>query len=158
MFLKGYRMKRLVGIGIGLCLTFTALTQTLDIKDGLYYYGNEAYTGPYSTYYESGMIKMRCYFTDGMPDKSIVQYFENGSVSQVGFYKNGLQDGMWSLFNQGGDKVGEAHYVKGEKDGVWFLTDGFDNRHYHLIYNMGEKVGNWQLWDDQASLVAEREF
>ncbi len=158
MFLNSYLMKRLLVFGLGLSLSFAALSQDIYLKDGVYYEGNKPYSGPYSNYYESGRIKMRCYFSNGYPDKSVIYYFENGNVSQSGFYDDGDQDGLWSLFNQNGEKVGEAHYVDGKKDGIWTLWDENGNQRYHMMYRHGQKVGNWQLWDDQASLVSEKNF
>ena len=70
--------------------------------------------GPYVAWYESGQVKTRGYFREGLESYIWIGFWENGARKVEAQFKNGLQHGRMTQFDDAGFKVSESEWRNGE--------------------------------------------
>ena len=139
-------------------MVLTINAQHLEEKDGMYYMGDQLYTGTYLTYYDNGNLKMESNYVEGQKHGDCKIYFSDGTLNEFRHYRNNEMDGTWITFNNLGVKVAEAAYVNGKKDGKWFIWDDEGNLKYELCYKDGEKTGTWKSYNEMGVVINERDY
>lgn len=135
-----------------------ALAQDIVKKDGLYYAGDQLYTGEYTEYYADGTLKMQMNLLDGKEDGVVMIYFTSGLKKEQRSYKNGLKDGTWLTWDENQNLTAEANFKDGLKHGHWYVWDANGNKRYDINYENGQKSGDWFMWDENGNLAMERKY
>lgn len=134
-------------------LSGITISQNITFKDGIYQQNGVAYSGIYTTYFESGNIKEEMTIKDGKLNGSITKKYEDGTNMEVGNYENNLKFGLWTRYNVKGHITAQASYLNDKKDGNWFVYDDNGTKLFEMSYKDGEKVGIWKQWDEKGELI-----
>jgi len=133
---------------------------------------NGIYNGQGSAYYESGGLRSKCKFINGIKVEYNISYFEDGSVEfkeslndmgelhgLVEFYfpdgilklrgefSNGRKVGVWKEFFQDGELYELNRYKNDELHGEQLTYDDYGVLRLKLFYDEGLKNGKWYFFD-----------
>jgi len=111
------------------------------------------FDGLYENYYQSGVVKDRSYYNNGMLNGRYTSYHENGRVKSEGWYKEGQNAGQWMWYYSNGMPEQKSYFTNGETTGE--LEDY--NADSTLDYVRKYKDGHFQsihYYDAQGKLTA----
>ena len=135
-----------------------SIAQEIIKKDGLYYKGDQLYTGEYIENYSDGILKMEMTLTEGKENGIVMIYFPTGAKKEKRSYKNGLKDGTWLTWDENSNLTAEANFKDDLKHGHWYVWDTNGNKRYDINYENGKKCGDWFMWDENGNLAMERKY
>lgn len=150
-------MKKLFTLILVLVALF-AVSQNIEITDGLYYKDNKLYKGVYKEYGSDGVLSAEMSVKKGRLDGKTIVYFPNGSKKEVRGYSNGLKSGKWLVWNEAGSITALAIYKNDKKHGTWIIWDDAGQKRYEMKYHFGEKTGIWYMWDEKGVLIMEKSY
>ena len=130
----------IIGIIFG-CLGF-ANAQDVISKDGLYYKGDQLFTGKYTEFFEDGILKMEMNVVEGKEDGIVTIYFPNGKRKEHRSYKNGLREGKWLTWDENENLTAEANFKDNLKHGHWYVWDSNGQKRYDIYYEMAKRAAN----------------
>lgn len=150
--------RKLLILGIVILIVNGLQAQEIKEMEGRYYKNNEAFTGKYTTLYESGNMKMEASVKNGNKHGKVTTWFENGTLNEIRSYRKNQMHGKWEKYNNKGILISVARYKNGVKHGKWKIWDDQGNLMYELQYNNGSKSGTWKNYDIAGNVVNERKY
>ena len=82
------------------------------------YLNNQA-DGCWERFYETGVLKNSITYRIGNMEGPAVFYFENGKKAQTGFYRKNKEDSTWNFFYESGRLKSTGSYQNGFQEGLW---------------------------------------
>ncbi len=134
----------------------------IEIKDSVYYYKGELFTGIVYTMYTENVIALsrlagidandqqisaEYEFKNGKEDGPVLSYHLTGQLEVEAFSKNGEKDGTYKKYNKNGVLLEEGSYKQGMKDGTFKTFYEFSN-------TAGQHVETVETWKDGQSTGA----
>ena len=121
------------------------------LEETLIYRGNLAFdqetdepiNGTVISNFESGQIKEKGSYVDGLRENEWKEFYENGSVKSTINYKNGFKHGPFELFFENGKLKGLGNYSNGNEQGNWQEFSNEGNFLYIGNYEDGFLEGRW---------------
>ena len=133
-------MKKIFGFVAGiLMMAGFAHAQEIVIKNGMYYKGDQLFTGKYTEFYSSGALKTEMNVVEGREDGLVMIYFQNGEKKEQRSFKMGLKDGTWYTWDETQHLTAEASFKNDLKHGHWYVWDPDGTKRYEMYYENGEK-------------------
>lgn len=99
--------------------------------------------GEWILYWDSGEIRAKGGYADGMRDGEWTFYFESGEVAQTGSYRAGEFHGPWVWYYAGGKIHREERYRNGKPDGAFRELDRNGDVLLEGEYIGGQRNGAW---------------
>lgn len=141
----------------GLSTELSAQSQTIVLKDGLYYTSiGTLYSGTYNSYGTNGSKLASITLVDGKKNGPATYYYDNGNIKEMGIFHNNEKNEQWLHWDEAGNKIAEAFYAGGKKNGTWMIWDAKGTKRYEMFYSMDKKVGKWSMWDENGQLTSEK--
>lgn len=91
-------------------------------------------------------------------NESIYQFYSNCTVRSQGTTANGVRQGKWIFYHSNGQPQTEATFVDGKENGTYCVFRETGVPYYRGEFVDGQRVGTWEFYDDQANLIATKEF
>jgi len=110
------------------------------------------------TFYESGHMRNRTLWRNGVPDGERTSWYFNGQVWSHGQFSGGLEDGTWERWHQNGVKLSEWHMRRGAWHGVY--TEWHDNgkKRMEVEFVNGLRQGPMYMFDTQGVQISRSDF
>lgn len=111
----------------------------LHIENGVWYAGDQPYSGFVETYYANGILQARQGFYEGREEGVRKAYYANGFAESVRYYRNGEKDSVHRGWWPNGHLRYEYHYQMGDYEGNWkeWYASGAPMK--YIIYHAGKE-------------------
>lgn len=91
-------------------------------------------------------------------EEAIFQFYSNCAVRSQGKMMNGSRQGKWIFYHSNGQPQTEATFVDGKEDGTYCVFRETGVPYYRGEFENGKRIGIWEFYDDQANLIATKDF
>lgn len=127
---------------------------TLSRRAGIFYHGEELFTGILYSLYPSGDTARAETFKDGKEDGWLKWWYPNKQLAQLRYFTDGRKVGIHTGWWEDGKPKFEYHFVNDEHEGEakeWFRS-GKMFRLFH--YKAGHEEGSEKMWWDTGKVRA----
>jgi len=117
--------------------------------------GKEIKMGDWTFWYENGLIKKQCTYTDGSLNGLYTEFYENGQKREEGELVNNEKNGKWIFWKKNGQQDEEIEFTNGKKNGKY--KSWYENgvQIYEGTYENDKKHGRWVKWFDNSETEEE---
>jgi len=138
--------------------TVYASDKNLSLVNGLYWYGNNTYSGVVVELYPNGKIKKQISVYKGMLHGTYRSFFENSKPWEIRAYKNNLCTGKCiTYWEESGKPKFEYHYYEEKMEGLqrkWYVSG---KPYSSLNYANDHEDGLQQGWRENGKLFLNYE-
>lgn len=108
---------------------------------------SEPFTGFLEEKYESGQIKLRDHYNDGLKSGVSQAWYENGQLSDEVTFKKNKNDGLWKRWDENGSLIRNAHLENGF---AIFTQEELERAVYYGMFDLGVAT---KIFYNEASRV-----
>jgi antitoxin component YwqK of YwqJK toxin-antitoxin module len=144
------------GFKQGSWLIFRADTDQIKQKGK---YINNKKSGLWITYHKNGTVKSEIHHVNNIPKGYAKIYREDGTLLEEGYWNGDKWTGQYRFYHENGNTAYLFNYDSlGMKNGVqkYFHENG--NVKISGVWKKGEEDGILKMWDQQGSLIGEKQF
>ncbi len=100
-----------------LCLTINNWKQGIyqDEYNGLCYYKNDEFYGPYYRWYDNGQLDVKYYYKNDKLHGPWYQWYDNGKLCEKRYYNNDKLHGKYKEWDEQGNLIENSIYNNGIK-------------------------------------------
>lgn len=119
--------------------------------------------GQQCTYFSKSNKPKECFFSKKVGEKqlkhgSYTSYYESGAVKSKGNFQNGVSSGIWSFYNERGVLKMQGEIIDGKNEGLWkYYTDN-GKLSSEGTYKGGQKEGTWTAYNENGTVKSKGEF
>ena len=132
-------------------LTVEENAQGLELRNGIYYYNGELFSGYLTAHYKNGVLSEKRNYSAGKQEGFSFTWFENGVMQDKRFYVNGEKDDTHYGWYNDGSKRFEYNFDNGMNNGVsteWYNSGQVAKK---TVYVNGNEE-SVQAWRDNGKL------
>ena len=104
-----------------------------DVLREQYSFKNGLIDGEFLTFYETGQVESRSYYTSGIKDSKIYKYYKNGNIKSIENYVGNLKEGEWVEYYESGKIKKQYSYESGKYKGELFVYDEINSE---VVYSV----------------------
>ena len=105
---------------------------------------------------ENGHPMTVFYYKEGR--QTVLQYYTSMALRCRGDIVDGKRDGLWQYFYDNGNLQTEATYVDGREEGDYRVWRENGKPYYMGRYSGGVRTGVWEVYDNDGTLVQQKEY
>jgi MORN repeat protein len=118
--------------------------------------GQEVEHGPWSAFYENGLLYLDGQYLDGERHGVWTTYHPNGQHRGIGTFDRGRKTGTWTHWDDQGRKRREYLCADDDYHGIWTEWDEQGRIVERGAYDHGQKHGDWIKRDANGAIVETR--
>lgn len=108
--------------------------------------------GEYIEYYQSGQIKTKTNYIDGLKEGDFKSFYESGQLMEHFILKKDIPTGQAKSFFENGKMKFEGKNIAGKRDGFWIYYYDSGVKKAEGVYVSGLKSGKWNYFENNNSL------
>jgi len=120
-------------------ISVSSTDSLLQLKNGVWYYGQHLFCGSINTYYSSGKLRSQLSVYNGKEEGMTNSFYENGNKEACRYYHAGEKDSVHRGWWLNGQPRFEYHFRKGEYDGDFKEWYASGKPYKHIIYASGKE-------------------
>ena len=124
--------------------------------------GTNNLDGPSTSYYESGQVKTKMTYRNGVPTGNALEYFENGNLREETDYSNSGRDRKITRYHNAAGKLAQAElqYKNNRPAGTWkeFFPDGKTPRKTEAYGPTGRLTGDRVTYFENGQVQSRQPF
>ena len=136
------------------------VTSNLEQRGALMYQpgAQEAYTGKYHEFYESGRMKSETMYFQGQKYGIMTSWYSDGTKAFEGEFRGDKRFGTHTEWFKDGTKKSQTQYTDDQKHGVEIIWYPNGNKLSEIEYAFGQKDGRAQGWFQDGKQIYDDRY
>ena len=111
-------------------------------------------TGPYTSFYHSGIPRIKGNYSANQPEGCWERFFETGILKSSIQYKKGIMEGPASFYFENGKKAQSGFYRANQEDSIWNFYYESGRLKSNGYFKKGKAEGLWRYFHEDSTLKA----